>query len=40
MDALIIAGLIIGSGFLTGFIVRDRAVRKRRRLERRMLLGL
>ena len=39
MDALIITVLIVGSGFLTGFIVRDRAVRRKRRLERR-LLGL
>lgn len=33
MDALIIAAMIIGAGFLTGFAVRDREVRKRRRLE-------
>jgi hypothetical protein len=39
MDALIISALIIGSGFLTGFVIRDRAVRRRRRMERR-LLGL
>jgi hypothetical protein len=35
MDALIIAAMIIGAGFLTGFAVRDREVRKRRRLERK-----
>lgn len=35
MDALIIAAMIIGAGFVTGFVVRDRAVRKRRRLERK-----
>jgi hypothetical protein len=35
MDALIIAAVIIGAGFVTGFVVRDRAVRRRRRLERR-----
>jgi hypothetical protein len=37
MDALIIAAMIIGAGFVTGFVVRDRAVRRRRRLERRNL---
>ena len=35
MDALIIAAMIIGAGFLTGFAVRDREVRRRRRLERK-----
>lgn len=34
MDALIIAAMIIGAGFVTGFVVRDRAVRKRKRLDR------
>ena len=34
MDALIIAAMIVGAGFVSGFVVRDRAVRRRRRLER------
>jgi hypothetical protein len=34
MDALIIAAMIIGAGFVTGFVVRDRAVRRQRRLQR------
>jgi hypothetical protein len=37
MDALIIAAMIIGAGFVTGFVVRDRAVRKRRRLARKRM---
>ena len=40
MDALILAGFIMFAGFTTGFVVRDRAVRRRRRLERKMGLGL
>jgi hypothetical protein len=36
MDALMLATLIIGAGFLTGFFVRDRAVRRRRQLERKL----
>lgn len=34
MDALIIAAMIAGAGFVTGFVIRDRAVRRRQRLER------
>jgi hypothetical protein len=36
MDALMLATMIIGAGFLTGFFVRDRAVRRRRQLERKL----
>lgn len=36
MDALMLATLIIGAGFLTGFFVRDRAARRRRQLERKL----
>jgi hypothetical protein len=40
MDALMLAGFIVMAGFMTGFIVRDRAVRRRRRLERKLGLGM
>jgi hypothetical protein len=40
MDALILAAFIVLAGFTTGFLVRDRAVRRRRRLERKLELGL
>jgi hypothetical protein len=40
MDAVILAAFIVGVGFLTGFFVRDRAVRRRRRLERKLQLNL
>jgi hypothetical protein len=36
MDALIIASVIIGAGFLTGFLVRDRGLRRRRMIERKL----
>jgi hypothetical protein len=36
MDALMLATMIIGAGFLTGFFVRDRAVRRRRQVERKL----
>lgn len=38
MDAVIISALIIGAGFLAGFVVRDRAVRRRRRRQRQYQL--
>jgi hypothetical protein len=40
MDALILAGFIMLAGFTTGFLVRDSAVRRRRKLERKLGLGL
>lgn len=40
MDALILAGFIIMAGFFTGFLVQDRAARRRRRLERKLGLEL
>ena len=40
MDALMLAGFIVMVGFMTGFVVRDRAVRRRRRLERKLGLGM
>jgi len=40
MDALILAGFIMGAGFMTGYFVRDREVRRRRRIERKLGLGL
>ena len=40
MDALILASFILLAGFTTGFLVRDRAIRRRRELERRHGLGL
>ncbi len=36
MDALIIASFIIGAGFVTGFLVRDRSARRRRLMERKL----
>jgi hypothetical protein len=36
MDALIITIFIVGAGFVTGFLVRDRAVRRRRLIERKL----
>jgi hypothetical protein len=36
MDALILASFIIGAGFVTGFLVRDRSVRRRRMIERKL----
>ena len=40
MDALVLAAFIVLAGFMTGFVVRDRAVRRRRKLERRLGHGL
>lgn len=40
MDALILASFIVLAGFATGFLVRDSAVRRRRKLERTLGLGL
>ena len=40
MDALILAAFIVLAGFTTGFLVRDRAARRRRKLERKLGLGL
>ncbi len=36
MDALILAFLIVGAGFLTGYLVRDRSAKRRRLLERKL----
>ena len=36
MDALIVASFIIGAGFFTGFLVRDRSLRRRRLIERKL----
>lgn len=36
MDALIITAFIVGAGFVTGFLVRDRSVRRRRLIERKL----
>jgi hypothetical protein len=38
MDAVIISAMIIGAGFLAGFVVRDRAVRRKRRRQKRFQL--
>jgi len=40
MDAVVLAAFIVLAGFLTGYFVRDRAVRRRRQLERKLGLGL
>lgn len=39
MDALILAGFIMLAGFATGFLVRDSAVRRRRKLARKLGVG-
>lgn len=38
MDALIVASVIVGVGFLMGFLIRDREERRRRRLAKRLNL--
>ncbi len=39
MDALIVASFILGAGFFTGFLIRDREERRRRRLAKRLNLS-
>ncbi len=39
MDALIVSGLILGAGFFTGFFIRDREERRRRRFAKRINLS-
>jgi hypothetical protein len=39
MDALIVATFILGVGFFTGFVMRDREERRRRKMAKRINLS-
>lgn len=39
MDALIIFSVIVGAGFVSGFYIRDREERKRRKTSKRIDLS-